>query len=190
MKKLIFILLISLSLVSCGAMRLADVSNLSEGMTKAQVDNIMRAPVRLLSTSYKQDGTIEVYEYITYRQESYAVEFWNGRLSGYDFMYENTTPAPNYNRPGHVVRPPANPPRPSTPSRPGGRPETNRPGSNTGGRPNNGGSRPGTNNNTERPSGNTGTTRPSYNTGSTTTRSTTESVPTQSPATTTDKDDK
>lgn len=188
MKKLALLLFISSLMMACGSLRMADVTNLSEGMTKVQVDNIMRSPVRLLSTNYMQDGIVEVYEYITYRQDSYAIEFWNGRLTGYEFMYENVTPTPN--RPGHVVRPPSNPPRPSTPNRPGiNRPESNRPGSNTGGRPSAGGGRPGNSNNNTigRPNSNgnnnnnSGTIRPSY-------RSTPENTSTETPPVTTEKE--
>ena len=164
--KLSVLLLIVLITTACGAIRIADVTNLSEGMTKAEVDNIMGRPVRLLSTSYMQDGASEVHEYITYRQESYAVEYWNGRLSGYDFMYENAVATP----PAHIVRPPSNPVRPNRPNRPS-RPENNRPeekpGHNTGGRPSvsGGGSRPGNtnnsnNSNTEHPNNNSRPSRP------------------------------
>ncbi len=193
-KRLGIILLIALIATACGAIRIADVSNLSEGMTKAEVDNIMGRPVRLLSTSYMQNGASEVYEYITYRQESYAVEYWNGRLSGYDFMYENAVATP----PAHVVRPPSNPARPSRPSRPS-RPENNRPeekpGHNTGGRPSvsGGGSRPdntnnnnNSNNNTGRPNNNTSPSRPSYNGESSKTRTVPATTTTEKPTTTTE----
>lgn len=115
-------------MTACGSMQLADVTGLSDGMTKSQVDNIMGRPVRLLSTSFYQDGRTEVYEYVSYRNESYAIEFWNGRLSRYDFLYENAATV----APGPVVRP-SNPPRPTAPSRPGtnGRPGSSRPGTNS-----------------------------------------------------------
>lgn len=178
-------------------MHLADVSRLSSGMTKYQVDNILGRPVRLLSTSYLQNGQVEVYEYITYRNESYAVEFWNGNLSGYDFLYENATNI----RPGQTGRPSSiNPPRPTRPDRPynnNNRPSSVRPGNNnSSGRAgaesrssstrdeksstNSSTSRPSTerpnnnNNDQNQPSVNNNTGRPNVENSSTTTRNTRE----------------
>lgn len=91
MKKLILsIFFIIFTFAACGTLQLADVTRLSPGMTQTEVDHILGRPVRILSSSYTEDGDISVFEYITYRDESYAVEFLNGRLNRYDFMYENT----------------------------------------------------------------------------------------------------
>ncbi|MDH6307707.1 hypothetical protein M2451_000156 [Dysgonomonas sp. PFB1-18] len=144
MKKiLVIIFFTTLLFTACGTMRVADVYNLSPGMTQNDVNRIMGTPLRILSSSYTQEGRIEVYEYHTYQNDAYAVEFLNGRMSRYDFMYEDVpviSPSPVYPvRPTHPARP-NQPVRPTQPSRPG---------NNT--RPDNSGSRP----------DNTGTTRPS-----------------------------
>ena len=123
MKKLILtIFSIILVFTACGALQLADVARLSPGMTQVEVDRILGKPVRILSSSYAEDGEINVFEYITYRNESYAVEFFNGRLNRYDFMYENVpsniiepNPTPVY--PVHPVRP-IPPAKPQPPVRP------------------------------------------------------------------------
>ncbi len=188
MKKSIFIILFAgLLFYACGAIRVSDVTSLSMGMTQSEVNNIMGIPVRKLSSSYTQDGMFEAFEYHTYRNEAYAVEFHNGRLSRYDFMYEDippTTVAPPPGRPLPPPRPvypnrPPNHDRPKPPptngkpgnerpgtgnSRPSGeRPGNNRPGTS---RPEN--TRPGNKKpNKDRPTnGNSGTaTRPTYGEG-------------------------
>lgn len=136
MKKYIFIALFAALLFSaCGTMRVADVSNLSEGMSQSEVTRIMGNPIRILSSDYTQDGLVEVLEYRTYQNDVYAIEFWDGRLSRYDFMYEDrpstiVVPSPVYPLPPPRPRPdyvtPSRPSRPSEPSRPsgGGRPAT------------------------------------------------------------------
>lgn len=125
MKKSAFIIIFMVLLFSaCGTMRLADVSNLAIGMTQNEVNQIMGQPIRILSSTYTQDGRQEVYEYYTYRNEAYAIEFWNGQLSRYDFMYEDVPPAGIAPRPPYTTYP--NRPLPNRPSQPN-RPENNRP---------------------------------------------------------------
>ena len=136
MKKSAFIIISMVLLFSaCGTMRLADVSNLTIGMTQNEVNQIMRQPIRVLSSTYTQDGRQDVYEYYTYRNEAYAIEFWDGRLSRYDFMYEDIPPAGIAPRPPYTTYPnrPSQPVRPSQPNRPeSSRPSnTNRPGNST-----------------------------------------------------------
>lgn len=117
MKKLTLVIFsIMLILTACGTLQVADVARLSPGMTQIEVDRILGNPVRILSSSYIQDGEINVYEYITYRNESYAVEFLNGRLNRYDFMYENVPPA--IIEPNPVPVYPVYPVRPTPPVRP------------------------------------------------------------------------
>lgn len=144
MKKLILIIFsIAFIFTACGTLQLADVARLSPGMTISEVNYIMGNPIRTLSTYYSQDGRIDVYEYRTYRNESYAVEFLDGQFNRYDFMYEDIPPAtvspapyPVYPTPPPVrptppnnTRPPQRPERPSQPERPGntGRPPTQHP---------------------------------------------------------------
>ena len=195
MKKSVFIIIfIALLFSACGTMRLADVSNLSVGMTQNEVNRIMGQPVRILSSSYTQDGRQDVYEYYTYRNEAYAVEFWDGRLSRYDFMYEDIPSA------GIAPRPPLNHPnRPSQPSRPSlpNRPENNRPSNpnRPGGNTSNSGrpttkpseNKPG---NSGRPSTSNGTERPSYGSDKKTSSRSSTPVKTQSEQTEDNKDKK
>ncbi|MBK5720557.1 hypothetical protein JGH11_06705 [Dysgonomonas sp. Marseille-P4677] len=131
MKKYVFIAIFATLLLSaCGAMKVADIGYLSQGMSYSEVNRIMGNPKRILSSDYTQDGLIEVFEYHTYQNDAYAIEFWDGRLSRYDFMYENNgpstivVPSPSRPRPDYVA--PSRPSRPSEPSRPsgGGRPGT------------------------------------------------------------------
>ncbi len=86
MKRVVFFIIFSIIILftGCVTTRVSDVYNLSVGMTPNEVGRIMGQPVRILSTSYTQDGMFEVFEYQTYRNESYAVEFLNGRMTGYD----------------------------------------------------------------------------------------------------------
>ncbi|MDR1091261.1 MAG: hypothetical protein LBL79_09315 [Prevotella sp.] len=196
MKKLTLIIFsIMLILTGCGTLQMADVTRLSSGMTQPEVNRILGNPVRILSSSYTQDGELDVYEYITYRNESYAVEFLNGWLNRYDFMYENTppatiapNPAPVYPvRPTSPVKPqptkPASPVRPQQ-EKPATRPtETNKPaatrpttppsGTTTTGRP------------ATRPSGTTSTGRPATKTATTessTTKTNSEEKKTNEPS--------
>lgn len=179
-----------LILTACGTLQVADVARLSPGMTQIEVDRILGNPVRILSSSYIQDGEINVYEYITYRNESYAVEFLNGRLNRYDFMYENVppviiepNPVPVYPvypvRPTPPVKPQPERPAPTVrpqPERTATRPTgTNRPNSST--KPEI--SRPAT-----RPSGTTSTRRPATKTtteGTSTTKTNSEEKKTNEP---------
>ncbi|GAB6121210.1 hypothetical protein JCM30204_23590 [Dysgonomonas termitidis] len=151
-------------------MRLADVSSLSVGMTQNEVNQIMGAPIRVLSSSYTQDGQLDVYEYYTYRNEAYAIEFWNGRLSRYDFMYEDVPPAGISPRPPYTTYP--NRPMPNRPSQPN-RPENNRPSNRPDNNTSNSG-RPSTRPTEDNKPGNSGrpssggTERPSYGSGNST----------------------
>lgn len=107
MKALIYILFIIIfAFAACKAIQLADILRLSPGMTSREVNYIMGNPVRILSSSFTQEGQIEVFEYRTFRNESYAVEFLNGRLRRYDFMHDNV-PSTTIREPipGHPVRP-------------------------------------------------------------------------------------
>lgn len=131
MKKYIFIVFVSTFLLAaCGSMRIADVGNLSEGMSINEVNSIMGSPIRVLSSDYRPDGKVEVLEYRSYQNDAYAIEFWNGRLTGYDFMYEDrpvnvVTPSPVYPvsppprprpQPDYVAPPRPKPTQPSPPS--------------------------------------------------------------------------
>lgn len=133
MKKLILIIFsIAFILTSCGTLQLADVGRLSPGMTISEVNYIMGNPIRTLSTSYSQDGRIDVYEYRTYRNESYAVEFLDGQFNRYDFMYEDIPPATVSPAPYPVypVQPPVRPtPPPVRPTPPNNVRPPERPGS-------------------------------------------------------------
>ncbi|MBB4036112.1 hypothetical protein GGR21_002013 [Dysgonomonas hofstadii] len=177
MKRVVFFIIFSIIILftGCVTTRVSDVYNLSVGMTPNEVGRIMGQPVRILSTSYTQDGMFEVFEYQTYRNESYAVEFLNGRMTGYDFMYENVSGGnypyypnnPNYiPQPNRPVQPgrPSQPNRPSQPSRPS---EPSRPGNNSGSseRPSNSGStsRPSTGSPNTRPTNSGSSTRPAEN---------------------------
>lgn len=132
MKKSVLVaLFMALLFSACGSMRVADVSYLSQGMSQSEVNRIMGNPIRILSSDYTQDGLVEVLEYHTYRNDAYAIEFWDGRLSRYDFMYEDypstiVVPSPGYPPRPNTVAPsrPSRPQKPSRPDRPGGRPNT------------------------------------------------------------------
>ncbi|MFV0419485.1 MAG: hypothetical protein ACK5KT_12235 [Dysgonomonas sp.] len=179
MKKIVFAILFTIMLFSaCGSVRTTDITALNTGMTQTQVNSVLGRPVRILSTKYFQDGVEESYEYHTYYYEAYAVTFWNGRLSGYDFMYEVVPPAgivppnrpipnrPNYpNRPSQPNRPnrPTEPNRPTQPSRPTEPTRPSRPD-----KPTELPSRPTTRPETKPENGSTGNTggRPTYGQGS------------------------
>lgn len=154
MKKIISAIFFTAMLfTACGALKIADVTLLDVGMTQSQVNNVLGSPVRTLSTKYYGDDVEQTFEYHTSYYEAYALTFWNGRLSAYEFMHEIAPPAtispiyrpmpsrPIYpNRPIQPNRPnrPTQPSRPTEPSRPTTRPEV-KPESgntgNTGGRP-------------------------------------------------------
>lgn len=143
MKKHLFVIIFSIfSFSACGTLNVADVTSLNTGMTPSQVNQILGKPVRILSTQYFQDGVEESYEYYTRYYDAYAVTFWNGRLSGYEFLYEVTPPVgivppsrPIPNRPHYPNRPiqsnrpnrPSQPNRPSEPNRPSRPDNSNRP---------------------------------------------------------------
>lgn len=160
MKKYVFILFfLSIIFSACGSLnssRVGDVSYLREGMTQSQVNGILGRPIRTLSSSSTQDGLIQVFEYHTYHDEAYAVEFWDGRMSRYDFMYDNSpvTPSPGYY------------PSPA----PGYRPTP---------RPDSGGRNP--NNNDQRPNNNSGR-NPSSNIDNNTTRPATRPTESTTPS--------
>lgn len=165
MKK-IMIALLSIMLIfsACGSLRVADVNNLRIGMSQYEVERIMGKPVRILASSRTQDGLFEAFEYRTYRNEAYAIEFWDGELNRYEFLYDDIpasgiAPAPVYPvyptnpRPVRPVRPPNNKPgrpndkpdyrpgKPDKPGRPNDRPDKDRPNYQPG-RPGDNGGRP------------------------------------------------
>ncbi len=155
MRKFIFIAMMSVILTACGSYKSLDLSQLTTGMTKQQVQATIGPPDRVLAVNDKEEGYQEVLEYRTARDEVYALEFWNDYLTGYEFLYDDVTYVPSYTppvvwpdygRPIYIIQGdnrPNRPNRPSQPSRPGrpgesGRPggSTSRPPTNTG-RPNN-----------------------------------------------------
>lgn len=135
MKKIILFTIISSILLfpACGTLNVADVTSLTTGMTQSQVNRVLGQPVRILSSKYFEDGIEESFEYHTYYYDAYAVTFWNGRLTSYEFIYEAVPPAgivppnrPIPNRP-HYPNRPSQPNRPNRPSQPNRPSEPNRP---------------------------------------------------------------
>lgn len=199
MKKLLFILVIIVSMSACGTYTsFSSLDEIQVGMTKQQVEYRIGRPVAVISVQRTPDGLFEALEYQTRYNEILALEFWNNHLVNfevlYDGYYHNYIPPryppaflppsgrpiiivkPGYNRPNRPYPKPEKPwgeqnrPRPPKPGYPD-RPTTTRPDGNSSVRPpsNN---RPTTPTPAERPS----TTRPverPANSGSTTTRPTT-----------------
>lgn len=137
MKKILFMIMLSVMLVSCGAYKALDVNKLSTGMTKQEVEYIIGPPERILAVNDKKEGMQEVLEYRTSGDEVYALEFWNDYLTGYEFLYDDVryTPSlypptiwPDYGRPIYIIQG-NRPNRPTPPNRPNPphRPEINRP---------------------------------------------------------------
>ena len=137
MKKVFLTLIIFAMITGCGLYQVVDINKLMIGMTKAQVYDVIGAPQRVLAANQTRDGFLEVLEYKTYRNEVYALEFWNDYLTGYEFLYEDVTyvPAsapptivpvygtplpPAKYRPSKPVKPakPTKPATPATPARP------------------------------------------------------------------------
>ena len=94
MKRTIFIFTILVTLTACGSYRIVDINKLRMGMTKEQVYEQIGAPQRVLVANSTRDGYLEVLEYKTYRDEVYALEFWNDYLTGYEFLYEDVQYVP------------------------------------------------------------------------------------------------
>lgn len=170
MKKLFIFLTLSLIFVSCGMYKTADINSLTTGMSKMDVEYVMGPPTRVLAVNRTQYGLQEVLEYITRRDEVYALEFWDDYLTGYEFMYDNwvPAPAPPAIRPpiGGPIRPPHYTPDPGRPpqgggGRPGGtgRPTEDHPGYTSGGS-GTGSGRPGSGTGSGRPGSSEGTSRP------------------------------
>jgi len=189
MKKIVSLLLISILFVACGAIKTVEMSRLQIGMSKAQVQELIGYPERVLYAGASEGGYEEVVEYRTYRDELYAVTYWNDHLESYEFIRDTYVPPVTVTPPVYPTpRPPVYPsPTPRPPVKPTPippRPPITNPGPGTGGgnEGSNGGSnrpKPGDGNNgggSNRPKpgdGNNGsttqpTTRPS--TGETTAR--------------------
>lgn len=139
MKKIIILFLVAVIVTSCGVYQTVDINRLTTGMTKAQVVNMFGSPQRVLAANQTRDGYQEVLEYRTYRDEIYALIFWDDYLTGYEFLYDDITyvpaPAPPIMFPprGRPLPPiyynpgtPA-PPRPNPPGRPQPAPPSERP---------------------------------------------------------------
>lgn len=135
MKKILFVMILSIILASCGAYKSLNLNKLSTGMTKQEVESVIGPPDRILAVNDKKEGYQEVLEYRTAGSEVYALEFWNDYLTGYEFLYDDVqyvpsiyppTIWPDYGRPIYIVPNRPTPPRPTPPNRPE-RPETNRP---------------------------------------------------------------
>lgn len=127
MKKVILVLLVAVIVSSCGVMKIADVQKLRVGMNRQEVEEYMGRPNRILSTDYTSNGLSEVYEYNNYNRDVYAIEYLDGYLVGYSFLYQADD----------VLNPPGRPVPPNRPSQPA------RPGQSA---------RPNENNNSQRPS--------------------------------------
>lgn len=135
MKKGIAILAIIFIFTGCSVYRGANISQVTTGMTKAQVSTIMGNPERILAVRSTDNGLQEVLQYRTLWDEIYALEFLNDYLVGYEFLYDDApyvVPAPPViippygtpvfppHRPGE--RPPERPGRPEQPETPGPEP--------------------------------------------------------------------
>lgn len=134
MKKIIFFIIIAIAITGCSAFRSVDISQVTTGMTKAQVRNILGAPDRVLSTAQIENGFQEVLQYRTSGGDVYAIQFVNDYLTGYEFLYEDVMyvappppvvlPPPGRpiyppSRPPHRPDPPEQPQEPTPPERPG-----------------------------------------------------------------------
>lgn len=140
-------------LVSCVTPRSLNLNQLRFGMSRQEVYNMAGNPRRILAANRTEDGILEVLEFVTNRNESYALEFWNDSLVGFEFMHVGVEYVPPMRPP--TMRPPATrpptmwpqpdrpiifppatptprppsqplPPQPSRPSQPGGSREPTR----------------------------------------------------------------
>lgn len=148
-KYILLIAVVSVMTTACGTYTAtpSGVDLLWQGMPKQEVDKIMGYPRQLMSVNYYREGTEEIFLYVTYRNDAYAIEYWNNTLVGYEQLYDR------YSQPSYVP----SQPYPSRPSQPIVRPPANRPGNNY--QP----SRPGNNNNNNRPGQNNRPERPNNN---------------------------
>ena len=165
MKKIIYMVLITSFLMSCGTYKRLDLGTLTFGMTTQEVIRIAGRPQRILAARDTPDGYQQVFEYRTAYDEIYALEFWNDYLTGYEFLYDDVVyvapvlPPPHFpeygrpiyiypgrprpdrpglsNKPGRPERPtqPERPNRPEQPNRPSQPERPNRPSESTPSRP-------------------------------------------------------
>lgn len=96
MKRILFLLTITLILTSCGTYRSLNLNDLSTGMSIAQVEAIAGSPYKVLATNDTYDGYQVVLAYRTYNDDIYALEFWDDYLVGYEYLYSDVqyVPAP------------------------------------------------------------------------------------------------
>ncbi len=96
MKRILFFFSILLVLTSCGTYRSLDINKLSTGMTIAQVEYISGPPYKILASNNTHNGNQIVLAYRTYNNDTYALEFWNNYLVGYEYLYNDVqyVPAP------------------------------------------------------------------------------------------------
>lgn len=148
MKKILLFGILTVFLTACGSYKSLDLSKLTTGMTKAQVQAAIGNPDRILAVNDTKDGYQEILEYRTSKDEVYGLEFWNDYLTGYEFLYDDIdyidyfppiypTVFPEYGRPIYIIRDdntnnrPNRPNQPNRPNRPRperpSRPEINRP---------------------------------------------------------------
>lgn len=140
MKKIVFLFVISAILVGCATTNYPNLGKLTLGMTQIQVENLLGPPERVLAYNRTPQGYQEVWQYRTQFDEVYALDFLNGYLEGYEFLYDDPqyyVPAPppvvrppygrpvfpNYRPNQPILRPPSST-RPPSSSRP---PSTSRP---------------------------------------------------------------
>lgn len=149
--KISYIWIILLFLSGCASYKTLDLRDLHTGMTREEVDEIAGVPRRILVMEKTDNGLHEVFEYRTWDNDAYALEFWNNYLTGFEFLYEGreyiASPAPPVIYPpiGRPLMPPGytkpsrpepgrpSPPRPTTRPTPSdqsgntGRPSTSKP---------------------------------------------------------------
>lgn len=103
MKKGLFLVILAAILVSCASNRSLNLNKLTTGMTKAQVEAISGPPNRVLAVNRTDDGFQEILEFRTSRGDSYALEFWDDYLTGFEFLQDNVVyVAPPMMRPMHM----------------------------------------------------------------------------------------
>lgn len=94
MKKAFFISILAVLMTACGAFKTINTVQLAPGITKDKVISKYGKPKRVLAVYRTDEGCREVLEYIDRRSDVYALEFLEGNLLGFYFLYDALNPVP------------------------------------------------------------------------------------------------
>lgn len=83
-------------LMACGTYGALDLSRVDLGMSKDEVVDMFGPYDKVLSATKNDKGYEEVVEYTTNKDEIYALEFLNGFLTRYEFLYTDDAPKTTY----------------------------------------------------------------------------------------------